>query len=180
MFIVYDPKDGETEHFDARTLRVSETSIAQRTIDRKWAEIEQGIRDEDLECLRVVAWVIKKRGVPTLRFGDFDPLIGDLYMRLDKDEVVHWIEGAMAIAAASSDDTVDDIRAALSGLPNAAFDREHAERMIEEMLANPKGERDSQSNGENGDETQTSTSSEPNTSSSSAASSATEQPMSTS
>ncbi|SDN17740.1 hypothetical protein [Streptomyces wuyuanensis] len=179
MFIVYGPKGGEPEHFDARTMRVSETSIAQRTIDRKWDDIAQGVRDEDLECLRVVAWIIKKRSVPTLRFGDFDPLIDELYMRLDKDEVVHWIEGAMAIAAASSDSSADDIRAALSGLPDAALDREHAERMIEEMLADPKDEPDPQPNGENGDETQTSTSSEPSTSSSSAASSDTEPQMST-
>ncbi|MEU4133660.1 hypothetical protein [Streptomyces wuyuanensis] len=179
MFIVHHPRGEEPEHFDARSLRVSETSIAQRTIDRKWGEIEQGVRDEDLECLRVVAWIIKKRSQPSLRFGDFDPLIGDLYMRLDKDEVVHWIEGAMAIAAASSDSSADDIRAALSGLPNAALDREHAERMIEEMLADPKGEPDPQSSSETGDETPTSTSSGAGTSSSSGASSDTEPQMST-
>lgn len=179
MFIVYDPQDGEPEHFDARTLRVSETSIAQRTIDRKWGEIEQGIRDEDLECLRVVAWIIKKRSQPSLRFGEFDPLIGELYMRLDKDEVVAWLEGAMAIAAASPDATADDIRVAVAGFPNAALDREHAERMIEEMVTDPKDEPDPQPRPETGDETQTSTSSEPSTSSSSEASSDTEQPTST-
>ncbi|MEU6702533.1 hypothetical protein [Streptomyces wuyuanensis] len=179
MFIVYGPQGGEPEHFDARTLRVSETSIAQRTIDRKWAEIEQGIRDEDLECLRVVAWIIKKRSHPALRFGEFDPLIGELYMRLDKDEVVGWIEGSMAIAAASPDSSADDIRAVLAGLPNAALDREHAERMIEEMLADPKDEPDLQPRSETGDETRTSTSSGPSTSSSSGASSDTEPVMST-
>lgn len=171
MIIVYAPAGGEREHFDARTLRVSETSIAQRTIDRKWAEIHEGIRDEDLECLRVVAWVIKKRSHPSLRWAEFDPGVEELYMRLDKDEVKRWLEGAAAVAATNRDATPDDIRAALAGFPEAALDREHAEQAIEEMLADPKEEPDPSSSPGPASETPTSPSSEPSTSGSSPTSS---------
>lgn len=170
MIIVYDPQNGEPERFDARTLRVSESSIAQRTIDRKWDDIEQGLRDEDLEALRVVAWLTKKREQPTLRFGEFDPLIGELYMRLDNAEVTNWIEGAQAIVAAAPDATAEQVRARMAWIIGAALDPEYAERKLEEVLADPKdgpGRPSSDSSGE----TPTSTSAEPSTSSSSGTSS---------
>ncbi|MER7814085.1 hypothetical protein [Streptomyces sp. NPDC096153] len=166
MIIVYAPQFGEPEHFDARTLRVSESSIAQRTIDRPWDDIEQGVRDEDLECLRVVAWLIKKRAQPTLRFGDFDPLIGELYMRLDNTEVANWIEGAQAIIGAAPDATAEQVRSRLAWIIGAALDPEYAERKLEEALADPKDEPDPPRSDSSG-ETPTSTSGEPDTSSSS-------------
>lgn len=141
MIIVYAPEDGEREHYNARKLKVSEGSIAQRTIDKTFSEIRQGIEDEDPEVLRVVAWVMKKRSNPSLRFGEFDPGIEELYTRLDQQEVAGQITAALAVAAQNPDATAADIREALSALPSIAFDPEHAEAAIEEMVKDPKGER---------------------------------------
>ncbi|MFG2328245.1 hypothetical protein ACGFMM_01330 [Streptomyces sp. NPDC048604] len=139
MIIIYVPKDGEPEHFDARTLRVSEASIVQRLLSRKWGEVEAGIREEDLEDLRAVAWVIKKRVAPSLRYDDFDPGIDELGMRLDPDEVVAYVRQAIAFTTANNPDaTPAQIREALTELPNLAFDPEHARRTVEELAANPK------------------------------------------
>ncbi|MCP3820061.1 hypothetical protein NLX86_18770 [Streptomyces sp. A3M-1-3] len=142
MIIVYAPRDGEREHFDARSLRVSEASIVSRTTDMKWAEVQQSLQADDLEAMRGVAWVIKKRGNPSLRWDDFDPGVEELYTRLDKDEVVGWVNAGIAVATQNPDAMPADIRAALSDLPSLAFDREHAERVIEEMVADPKDETD--------------------------------------
>lgn len=163
MIIVYAPAGGEREHYDARTLRVSEASIASRTIDRPWAEIARGVQDEDLECLRVVSWILKKRSLPSLRWGEYDPGIEELYARLDKDEVRGWLEGATAIAATNPDAAPDDIRQTLAGLPAVAFDPEHAERAIDEALADPKDEHGPREKHADRSETRTSGPSEPST-----------------
>lgn len=139
MIIIYAPKDGEREHFDARSLRVSEASIVQRLLSRKWGEIEVGVREEELESLRAVAWVVKKRTHPSLTFDDFDPGIEELGMRLDTDEVKAYVQQAIAFAtAANADVTPAQIREALTDLPRLAFDPEHAQRTVEELTADPK------------------------------------------
>lgn len=162
MIIVCTPEGGEPEHYDARSLRVSEASIASRTADMKWGDIRAGLADEDLEAMRVVAWVLKKRQQPSLRYGDFDPGIEEMVTRLDKDEVAAWVEGAVQIAAAAPDATVEELAAGLAGLPVAALDREHAERLItkavEEFEASGPKEAPSPSRG---DESPSPTSSEP-------------------
>ncbi|MFD9211587.1 hypothetical protein ACFVY9_00425 [Streptomyces sp. NPDC059544] len=140
MLIVYAPKDGEKQTFDARSLKVSEASIAQRTIDRPWGEIQKGVEEEDLEAMRVVAWVVKKRSHPSLRYAELDPGIEELYARLDKDEVENWLNAALAVASMNQNLTPEKIRSTLAPLPYLAYDQEHAERLIEDALADPKGE----------------------------------------
>ncbi|MFD4562116.1 hypothetical protein ACFWP5_48785 [Streptomyces sp. NPDC058469] len=138
MIIVYSPADGEKEEFDASTLRVSEVSIVQRTVDMKWDEIKAGLANDDPEAMRGVAWVIKKRSNPPLRYADFDPSIDEIDTRLDKKEVRAWIEGALSLAASNPQATSADIADALSGLPAVAQDPEHARQLIAEMTQDPK------------------------------------------
>ncbi|WP_406457122.1 hypothetical protein OH768_24960 [Streptomyces sp. NBC_01622] len=140
MIIVYSPADGEKEEFDASTLRVSEVSIVQRTIDMKWDDIKAGLANDDPEAMRGVAWVIKKRSNPPLRYAEFDPGIEEIDTRLDKKEVRAWIGEALSLAAANPEVTGDDIAKALSGLPDAAQDPEHARQLIAEMTQDPKEE----------------------------------------
>lgn len=140
MFIVYTPAGGEPEHYNARTLLVSEASIASRTIDQKWPQIKQGLAEDDLEALRVVAWVLKKRSNPSLRFGEFDPGIEEMVTRLDKDEVENYVTEAVAIARGNPEVTGEQIADALQDLPPVAMDPAHAEAFIKEMAADPKDE----------------------------------------
>ncbi|QQZ54156.1 hypothetical protein IFE09_11375 [Streptomyces microflavus] len=135
MIVVYTPAGGEPEHYDARSFLVSEASIAARTIDTKWPLIKAGLADEDLDAMRVVAWVLKKRHDPTLRFGDFDPGVEELVTRYDKDEVENWVEGAFTLNSADPTITPDQIVAALSEVPEAAADPEHARAFIEKQRA---------------------------------------------
>lgn len=139
MIIVYTPAEGEPEHFDARSLRVSEVSIVSRTINQKWPLIKQGLADDDLDAMRGIAWVIKKRGHPSLPFDAFDPGIEELTTKLDKTEVVTWITEALAIASSDTEVTGDELAEALRGLSGIAFDPDHAEAMIKEMVDSPKG-----------------------------------------
>jgi hypothetical protein len=138
VIIVYSPAGGEKEEFDATTLRVSEVSIVQRTIDMKWDAIKAGLAEDDLDAMRGVAWVIKKRSNPALRFGEFDPGVEEMTTLLDKREVRAWIDEALAMAAANPDVTPDQVAQALSGLPAAAQDPEHARQLIAEMTQDPK------------------------------------------
>lgn len=142
MFIVYTPAGGEPEYYNARTLLVSEASIASRTIDQKWPQIKQGLAEDDLEALRVVAWVLKKRTHPSLRFGEFDPGIEELASRLDKDEVENYVTEAVAIARGNPEVTGEQIADALQDLPPVAMDPAHAEAFIKEMAADPKDQRE--------------------------------------
>jgi hypothetical protein len=138
LFIIYTPEGGEPEEFDASTLRVSEVAIVQRTIDMKWAEIRAGLGEEDLDAMRGVIWVLKKRGNPSLRFAEFDPGINEMVTRMDKSEVRAWVEHSVSVAAKNPDVTREQIAEALSELPDAAHDPEHARQLIAEMTADPK------------------------------------------
>ena len=138
MIIIYTPAGGEPEDYDASTLRVSEVSIVQRTIDMKWAQIKEGLAEDDLDAMRGIVWVLKKRAHPALRFADFDPGITEMVTRLDKQEVRSWIEGVLSMAAGNPEVTPERIEAALAELPDAAHDPEHARKLIAELTAAPK------------------------------------------
>ncbi|MFE7804021.1 hypothetical protein ACFU51_05005 [Streptomyces sp. NPDC057430] len=142
MIIVYTPAGAEPEHFDARSLRVSEASIVSRTIDQTWREIEANLVQEDLDAMRGVAWVIQKRSNPTLRFGDFDPGVDEMVTRYDKTEVETYITSAVALARQEGADD-DTVLRALRKFPSAALDEEHARAVIERIVRDPKDEADS-------------------------------------
>ena len=138
MYIVYTPQGGEPEHYDARSLLVSEVSIVSRTIDLKWPQIKEGIAEDNPEVLRGVVWVLKKRTQPTLRFGEFDPGIEEMVTRLDKTEVENYVTEAVGIAMQNPEVTGEQISDALQHLPPVALDPAHAEAFIKEMTADPK------------------------------------------
>lgn len=138
MIIVYTPAGGEAEQYDAQTLKVSEVSIVQRTIDMKWGEIKAGLAVEDLDAMRGIAWVIKKRSQPALRWSEFDPGITELVTRMDNDEVRNYIKGAAEVMAEDPDADWDAVRGALGEIADAAIDPEFARAQIAAAMAGPK------------------------------------------
>lgn len=140
MIIVYTPADGEREEFDARTLKVSEVGIVSRTIDRPLSrqQIHTGLSEEDLDVMRGIAWVIKKRTHPSLRFGDFDPGYEEMCTLLDRQEVEGWAEATAQVAWQQPDATPETVLAALRLVPANALDREHAEALVERLAHVPK------------------------------------------
>lgn len=140
MIIVYTPAGGEPEHYDARSLKVSEASIVARTVDQPWQQIrDEGLRNEDLDAMRGIVWVLKKRTQPSLRFGEFDPGVEEMVTRFDKTEVENYVTAAVPLARAEGLDD-EAILASLSKLPDAAIDPEHCEATIRRIVADPKGE----------------------------------------
>lgn len=133
MIIVYTPKGGEPERFDAR-LKVSETVRAAATVDRPWPDIKGSLND-NTESMRVVAWLVAKRTNPSLRYGDFDPYDEELTTRLDRDEVTRWAEATAGFAWLEKDATPETVAASMQLIPQVADDREHAEQVIERLAA---------------------------------------------
>ncbi|KPL29066.1 hypothetical protein JI76_28500 [Streptomyces anulatus] len=142
MIVVYKPADGEPEQYDARSLLASEASIVARTVDMKWPEVKAGLADEDLDAMRGVVWVLKKRHAPTLRFGEYDPGVDEMVTRYDKDEVEAWVDGAFSLQAADPDLTPERIVQALADVPDAAADPEHAKAYIEKCRAEAEAGKD--------------------------------------
>ncbi|MFM9542327.1 hypothetical protein [Streptomyces turgidiscabies] len=138
MIIVYTPAGGEPEEFDASTLRVSEVSIVQRTIDMKWEAIKDGLAEEDIDAMRGVAWVLKKRSQMSLRFAEFDPGITEMVTRMDKREVTDYVQDSFQLVGTEPAMTREAVAHALRKLPLAAYDREHAEQLIAELAKDPK------------------------------------------
>lgn len=162
MIIVYTPEGGEPEQYDANSLKVSEAAIVQRTIDMKWADIKEGLERDDLDAMRGIVWVIKKRSQPTLRFGDFDPGVDDMTTRMDKKEVSAYVD--RAFAATETDPDLDREKVAeilLKQLPAISADPEHARTVIEKA-ADPKAD-EPEDSGQLG-ETQTGSSPSPTSS----------------
>ncbi|WP_148083878.1 hypothetical protein [Streptomyces sp. 840.1] len=133
--MVYTPAGGEPEQYDARTLLTSEASIVARTIDMKWPQIKEGLSVEDLDAMRAVTWVLKKRHNPSLRFGEFDPGVDEMVTRCDKQEIENWVDGGFQLNAADPDLSPADIAHALREVPAAAMDPDHARAYIEQCQA---------------------------------------------
>jgi hypothetical protein len=137
LIIVYTPADGERQEYDATTLKVSEASIVQRTVDMKWQDILVGLERDDLDAMRGIVWAIKKRSQPTLRYGDFDPGVTEMTTRMDKREVERWVDGAFATADEELDaETMAKVL--LSRMPDVAADPDHARAYIEAKARAPK------------------------------------------
>ncbi|MFF9285391.1 HAD family hydrolase [Streptomyces griseosporeus] len=139
MIVIYTPEGCEPQHYDASTLRVSEASIVQRTVDMKWQEILKGLEEEDLDAMRGIVWVIKKRSEPSLRFGDFDPGVTELVTRMDRREVEAWVDEVLA-AVDSQEDVEAFVKFASEKVAVAAADPEHARAYIEAQAKAPKDE----------------------------------------
>ncbi|MDH6435613.1 hypothetical protein M2158_004090 [Streptomyces sp. SAI-144] len=136
MIVVYTPAGGEPEHYDASTLKVSEASIVQRTVDMKWQEILQGLGEDDLDAMRGIVWVIKKRTTPSLRFGEFDPGVTEMTSRMTNDEVATFIEPLFAQGVANPELTTEVVADMLrSRIVDAAVDPEYANDLIDRLAA---------------------------------------------
>ncbi|MCL6733287.1 hypothetical protein [Streptomyces neyagawaensis] len=143
MIIIYTPDGGEPEHYDARDLLVSEASIVQRTIDMKWGEIQKGLEAEDLDSMRGIVWVLKKRSQPDLRFKEFDPRVGEMVTRMSRREVTDYVEDAFAMVGADTELTRERVAEILAELPDsAAADPEHARELIARLAQAPKDQPD--------------------------------------
>lgn len=139
MIIVYTPEGGEPEHYDAASLKVSEASIVQRTVDMKWQEIIAGLDNDDLEAMRGIVWVLKKRANPSLRWGDFDPGVTELTTRLSRAEVEAYIDNAFAMVGADPEATAERVDSILRGrLPMLAADPDHALALLDARARDPK------------------------------------------
>ncbi|MGW8703239.1 hypothetical protein ACWGOK_41110, partial [Streptomyces eurythermus] len=75
MIIFYSCDGGTPQRFDAGLgkLRASEIQVIERTADGRWSEIREAAANGDLAAMRVIAYVLKRRAEPALRFQDFDP-----------------------------------------------------------------------------------------------------------
>ena len=140
MIVVYTPAGGEPEQYDATSLRVSEASIVQRTIDMKWQDILRGLEVDDLDAMRGIIWAIRKRTTPTLRFGDFDPGVGEMTTRMDRRETASYIDNFFALSEHEGKLTTEEVAEVLRRrLPDVTVDPDHAQALIDAKLTGPKG-----------------------------------------
>ncbi|MBE4790920.1 hypothetical protein [Streptomyces caniscabiei] len=131
MIIKYMPAEGEPQLFDAGRMRASEIQIIERTADRSWPAIKEEMGLGNVNAMRVVAWVIKKRTEPSLRFGDFDPWDDELRVMLDAKETRAYAERLLA----KYGDNPEDLADAFDELRDASFDREACEAAIADVMA---------------------------------------------
>jgi hypothetical protein len=177
LIVVYTPEGGEPQPFDSSTLKVSEASIVQRTIDMKWQDILRGLEEDDLDAMRGIVWVIRKRSEPTLRFGDFDPGVTEMTSRMSNKEVAAFIEPLFAQGVANPELTTEVVADMLrSRIAEAAFDPEYANGLIDRLAAaaedGPKDQPQPEASEESGSSpSPTSSAPEPSTSGSSRTSS---------
>ncbi|MFJ9020807.1 hypothetical protein ACIRPU_12605 [Streptomyces sp. NPDC102259] len=132
MIIIYAPADGAEQHFDAGPgkLRASEIQIIERTADGRWNEIKSAMGQGDINAMRTVAYVLKKRAEPSLRLAQFDPFEGELRVRLDRPETEAFAEQLFEKYQGTP-----DLEDAFEELRDATFDREYAETAIAAVTA---------------------------------------------
>lgn len=131
MIIEYTPEGAEQQRFDAGRLRASEIQVIERTADGRWAEIREAMREGDINAMRTVAFVIKKRNEPSLRFGDFDPFEDELRVRLDARETRAYADRIFAKYGSNPDDLAE----AFGELRDATADLEACEQAIADVTA---------------------------------------------
>jgi hypothetical protein len=139
LIIVYTPVGGEPEQYDASTLRVSEAAIVQRTVDMKWQAILAGLEDDDLEAMRGIVWVLKKRSNPALRWGDFDPGVTEMSCRLSRTEIEAYVSNAFEMVGTDPQVTEETVVQILRArLPMLAADPDHALALLDARAQDPK------------------------------------------
>lgn len=169
MIVVYTPEDGgEPQHYDASTLRTSEATILQRTVDMKWQQIVESLGRDDLDAMRGIVWIIKKRTAPTMRFGDFDPLVTELTSKMSNKEISDFLEALFAEGVANEELTTGQVAEILrarvdEAAVDPAFARQLVDRLEAEAEADPKGSADLESLAEATSSSPTPTSSTPET-----------------
>lgn len=131
MIIEYTPEGGETQRLDAGRLRASEIQIIERTADGRWPEIKEAVSEGDISAMRVVGFVIRKRGEPSLRMGDFDPFEDEIRARLDARETRAYAEKIFA----KYGDDADQLDEAWAELRDATADPEACEQAIADVTA---------------------------------------------
>ncbi|MFD7791032.1 hypothetical protein [Streptomyces sp. NPDC059759] len=129
MIIEYTPEGGETMRLDAGRMRASEIQIIERTADAKWAAIKLGMRNGDINALRTVGFVVRKRSEPSLRISDFDPFEDELRVRLDASEAREYAERLYAQWHHSPEDLAD----AFDELREVCVDTEACEQAIADV-----------------------------------------------
>lgn len=131
MIIEYTPEGADRQRFDAGRLRASEIQIIERTADGRWGEIKEAMSEGDLNAMRTIAYVIRKRSEPGLRIGDFDPFEDELRVRLDARETRAYAERIFAKFA----DDPDELAEAWDELRDATVDPEACEQAIADVTA---------------------------------------------
>lgn len=131
MIIEYVPEGAAPQRLDAGRLRASEIQVIERTADARWSDIREAMKDGEIGALRTVAWVIKKRTEPALRFNDFDPFEGELRARLDGKEARAYAEALFAKFGSNPEQLAE----AFDELRDAAADREACEQAIADVTA---------------------------------------------
>lgn len=132
MIIIYAPEGGaEEQRLDAGRLRASEIQVVERTADGRWPDIKTAMSEGDINALRTVAWVIKKRAEPSLRFAEFDPWEGELRVRLDDREVRAYAERLLGMYGSNP----DELAAAFDELRDSAANPEAADAAITDVTA---------------------------------------------
>ncbi|MFJ8221402.1 hypothetical protein [Streptomyces griseus] len=152
MIIIHTPEGGEPERLDVGRLRASEIQIAERTADRPWDVLKAGLLNADVTSVRTLAWVVKKRADPSLRFSAFDPFEDELKVRFDSRETHGY---AKELFERYGHDPVE-LAGAWDELRSAADDPAVADAAIKEQTDGPKVEA---SSGSETSETSTSDSS---------------------
>ncbi|MER8004990.1 hypothetical protein [Streptomyces sp. NPDC094149] len=130
MIIIYTPGDAEPQHLDAGRMKASEIQIIERTADAPWEAVKKAMSNGDVNAMRTVAWVVKKRAQPALRYAEFDPWEDELRVRLDAREV-----SVYAAQLFEKYRDTPDLADAFDELRDAAFDREDAEKAIADVTA---------------------------------------------
>ncbi|MFL4908487.1 hypothetical protein ACJ6WF_36130 [Streptomyces sp. MMS24-I2-30] len=129
MIIQYSPDGGEMQRFDAGRLRASEIQVIERTADGRWTDIKDDASRGDINAMRVIAWAIKKRTEPTLRFAAFDPFEDELRVLFDAREVRAYAENFVDRYASEP----EQLAKTFGELRDAAADREACEQIITDV-----------------------------------------------
>ncbi|MFD8797205.1 hypothetical protein [Streptomyces atroolivaceus] len=134
MIIVYTPEGGEQEQYDARKLLSSEAAVVARTLGMKWPQVKEALGEDDPEAMRAVAWVMRKRQDPQLRFSDFDPGVDEVSTKWDQREITDFVTEAVKVQAPE-----DERDLFFRILVRNAADPAHAEALIKECAdSDPK------------------------------------------
>lgn len=136
MIIVHTPSDGgEVERFDVKTIRTAEASRIATLLTEKmsWPETKKALTEENPDVMRAIGFVIKCRTAPDLRLADFDPMVADLAVRLDRKEIEDWAEVAAGTIALTDRSDLAEMQTAM--IIDEADDKDHARLVVERLLA---------------------------------------------
>jgi hypothetical protein len=123
VILNYSPAEGDKQVFPFKPEKLMsvEAEILERITDWTFAEFQMKLISGSARARRCMLWILQKRQHPTLRLDDVQPLVGEVELEFEREELLNMRDAAEASRQGSEQDR-ENVIALVNQLLEASSD----------------------------------------------------------